>query len=158
MQSAEQRVLPVAQGLAVDDLAPQRAAQPVQPAVEERDELLLGAHGLERLQIVQRVGQQAHQLLGELRLGAARPLGAGDQKMHGGRRWRARSAMDARASFQDTTSASTSITNGLDRLGDELRRQLVGLLRPADLAAEGVGDPAGRDARADSSSARRASA
>ena len=34
--------------------------------------------------------------------------------------------------------------DGLDRLGHELRRELVGLLRPADLAAEGVGDPAGR--------------
>ena len=43
----------------------------VQAPVEKFDELLLRARGLERLQVVQRVGQKAHQFLGELGLGAA---------------------------------------------------------------------------------------
>ena len=45
----------------------------------------------------------------------------------------------ARASFQEPAGQEQH-DDGLDRLGHELRRELVGLLRPADLAAEGVGD------------------
>ena len=80
----EQRVLTVAHGLAVDHLAAQCPTQAVQAAVEELDELLLRAHRLERLEIVQCVGEQAHQLLGQLGLRPAGLLRAADQEVHGG--------------------------------------------------------------------------
>ena len=106
----EQRVLTVAHGLAVDHLAAQRATQPVQAAVEERDELLLRAHRLERLEIIECVGQQAHQLLGELGLRPAGLLRPPDQEMHGSAGGQRRSRSTARASFQETSRPRSSMT------------------------------------------------
>ena len=108
----EQRVLPVAQGFAVDDLAPQGPSETMQTPIEELNELLLGAHGLERLQIVQRVGQQADQFLGELRLRPTRLFARPTRK------WTAppvpaRSAIDASASFQETRESQDQHDDGL---------------------------------------------